>query len=78
MFLPAGVGGLAEAGGRGYPSGAMAELAVTIFVVILVLGAVKIPALGDAIGRRLRGPTAPRPEAEPQAPLSGPERAGTR
>jgi Sec-independent protein translocase protein TatA len=56
----------------------MAELAVTIFVVILVLGAVKIPALGDAIGRRLRGPTAPRPEAKQQPPLSGPERAGTR
>jgi hypothetical protein len=56
----------------------MAELAVTVFVVILVLGAVKIPALGDAIGRRLRGPSAPRPEPKQQGPLSRPERAGMR
>ncbi len=34
----------------------MAEIAVTVFVVLLVWGALRIPALGDAIGRRLRGP----------------------
>jgi len=49
----------------------MAELAVTVFVVLLVLGAMKIPALGDAIGRRLRGPS-PKVPAEP---LPGSERA---
>lgn len=45
----------------------MAELAVTVFVVVLVLGALKIPALGDAIGRRLRGPSpaAKRPLSPP-------------
>jgi hypothetical protein len=51
----------------------MAELAVTVFVVLLVLGALKIPALGDAIGRRLRGPT-----PTPKRPLSPPEGARTR
>ena len=49
----------------------MAELLVTVFVVLLVFGAMKIPALGDAIGRRLRGPA---PKA-PSQPLSGSERA---
>jgi hypothetical protein len=48
----------------------MAELAVTAFVVVLVLGALKIPALGDAIGRRLRGPA-----PEPKQPLSPPARS---
>jgi sec-independent protein translocase protein TatA len=33
----------------------MIDLAVTIFVLLLVLGATRIPALGDAIGRRVRG-----------------------
>ncbi len=51
----------------------MAEIAVTVFVVLLVLGALKIPALGDAIGRRLRGPA---PGAKAQArPLPGTEQA---
>ncbi len=69
----------------------MAEIAVTVFVVILVLGALQIPALGDAIGRRLRKPLPPAPSPaslergggsgtkEPPAhPLVPPERAGTR
>jgi hypothetical protein len=51
----------------------MAELAVTVLVVLLVVGAMKIPALGDAIGRRLRGP----PPA-PKPPLAPPDRAGSR
>ena len=49
----------------------MAELAVTAFVVLLVVGAMKIPALGDAIGRRLRGPV----RKAPAEPLPGSERA---
>ncbi len=51
----------------------MAELAVTVLVVLLVLGAMKIPALGDAIGRRVRGPA---PAAKP--PLSPPQSARSR
>lgn len=51
----------------------MAELAVTAFVVLLILGAMKIPALGDAIGRRLR-----RPRPAPERPLSPPQGARTR
>ncbi len=54
----------------------MAEIAVTVFVVVLVLGALKIPALGDAIGRRLRGPAGPAPGPKAQArPLPGTEQA---
>ena len=57
----------------------MAELAVTVFVVLLILGATKVPALGDAIGRRLRGPgPAKKAEKPSQAPLSPPERASSR
>ncbi len=51
----------------------MAELAVTVLVVLLVLGAMKIPALGDAIGRRLRGPA-----PAPKHPLSPPQGAQSR
>lgn len=42
----------------------MAEIAVTVLVVVLVFAAVKIPSLGDAIGRLLRGPRPP-PGAKP-------------
>lgn len=57
----------------------MAELAVTVFVVLLILGATKIPALGDAIGRRLCGPgPAQKAEKPTKAPLSPPERASSR
>ena len=33
----------------------MAEILVTVLVVLLVIAAMKIPALGDALGRLLRG-----------------------
>ncbi len=46
---------------------------MTDFVVRLVLGALKIPALGDAIGRRLRGPS-PAPKSQARS-LPGAERA---
>ena len=46
----------------------MAEIAVTVFVVLLVLGAMQIPALGDALGRRLRGPA-----PAPKGPLPTPQ-----
>jgi mttA/Hcf106 family len=51
----------------------MAEFVVTVFVVLLVLGAMKIPALGDAIGRRLRGPA-----PAPKGPLPTPQGARSR
>jgi sec-independent protein translocase protein TatA len=44
----------------------MAELAVTLFVMLLVFGATQIPALGDAIGRRVRGPGPNRRESPPE------------
>jgi sec-independent protein translocase protein TatA len=51
----------------------MAELAMTAFVVLLILGAMNIPALGDAIGRRVRGP-----RGAPDRPLAPPGGARTR
>ncbi len=33
----------------------MTDLAVALFVAILVLAALYVPRLGDALGRRLRG-----------------------
>jgi Sec-independent protein translocase protein TatA len=46
----------------------MTEIVVVAIVILLVLGAVKIPALGDAIGRRLRRPAAARaPQVPPEA-----------
>ncbi len=42
----------------------MTDLAVALFVAILVLAALYVPRWGDAIGRRLRGSGAPeRPDA---------------
>ncbi len=41
----------------------MPELAMTVFVVLLIVGAMKIPAIGDAIGRRFR-----RSSPSPQPP----------
>jgi sec-independent protein translocase protein TatA len=32
----------------------MTELAIVVFVTLLVFGATKIPALGDALGRAVR------------------------
>ncbi len=45
----------------------MTEIIVVAIVILLVLGAVKIPSLGDAIGRRLRGPAARPPPPETRA-----------
>jgi sec-independent protein translocase protein TatA len=53
----------------------MAELLVVLFVVLLIFGAGKIPALGDGIGKAIRNfrremredPAQPRRE-EPQPP----------
>lgn len=43
----------------------MAEIMVTTLVVLLVIAAMKIPALGDAIGRLLRGPDRSQRSARP-------------
>lgn len=43
----------------------MAEIIVTVLVVVLVIAAMKIPALGDAIGRLLRGPNRSQRSAPP-------------
>jgi Sec-independent protein translocase protein TatA len=46
----------------------MTEIVLVTIVILLVLGAVKIPALGDAIGRRLRGSaTARTPQVPPES-----------
>jgi sec-independent protein translocase protein TatA len=33
----------------------MTEIVIVLFVAVLVFGAAKIPAIGDAIGRAVRG-----------------------
>ncbi|HEX9050219.1 MAG TPA: translocase [Anaeromyxobacter sp.] len=43
----------------------MTDLAVALFVAILVLAALYVPRWGDAIGRRVRGD---RPPAEDERP----------
>ncbi len=41
----------------------MAEIAVTVLVVLLVIAALKIPAMGDALGKLVRGSgRPPRPD----------------
>jgi sec-independent protein translocase protein TatA len=47
----------------------MTELIVVLFVVVLVFGATRIPALGDALGRAVRRGAAapPRADAAPRA-----------
>lgn len=58
---------MAAGGWPGYPSLAppalradpMSEIAVVLFVAALVLGATRIPAIGDAIGRIARGDRRP-------------------
>lgn len=35
----------------------MAELLVVLFILVLVFGSSKIPAIGDALGRAIRGLT---------------------
>ncbi len=42
----------------------MTDLAVALFVAILVLAALYVPRWGDAIGRRVRGGSVERPEDE--------------
>jgi sec-independent protein translocase protein TatA len=47
----------------------MTELLIVLFVALLVFGATKIPAVGDALGRALRGPGARAARGgEPDAP----------
>ena len=46
----------------------MTELLIVLFVALLVFGATKVPAVGDALGRALRGPRARPRDAEPDAP----------
>lgn len=46
----------------------MTELLIVLFVALLVFGATKVPAVGDALGRALRGPGARPPGAAPDAP----------
>ncbi len=61
----------------------MAELIIVLFVVLLVFGATKIPALGDAIGKGVRNfrkavkddgaidVTPPKDQRPPSAPGAG-------
>jgi sec-independent protein translocase protein TatA len=55
----------------------MTELLVVIFVALLVFGATRIPALGDALGRAVRGhrSAAPDPPAPQRAAEEPPRRA---
>lgn len=46
----------------------MTELLIVLFVTLLVFGATQIPAVGDALGRALRGPGARARGNEPDAP----------
>ena len=39
----------------------MTDLAVVIFVAVLVLGGLYVPRIGDAIGKRLRRGSGDRP-----------------
>lgn len=54
----------------------MTELLVVLFVVVLVFGAAKIPALGDAIGRAVRGARASS-RGDGGEPGSPDDRSGT-
>ena len=55
----------------------MTELLVVLFVALLVFGATRIPALGDALGRAVRrgGSAAPEPPASRRATEEPPRRA---
>ncbi|ACG72232.1 sec-independent translocation protein mttA/Hcf106 [Anaeromyxobacter sp. K] len=47
----------------------MTELLIVAFVALLVFGATRIPALGDALGRAVRGfRTAARGDRGPERP----------
>ncbi len=61
----------------------MAEIAVVIFVALLVFGATRVSSLGDALGRALRGPPPPeapppKPPREEPEPPAGPEASSRR
>ncbi|MGC3997568.1 MAG: twin-arginine translocase TatA/TatE family subunit [Anaeromyxobacter sp.] len=47
----------------------MAEIAITVLVVLFVFGAFNIPALGDALGRRFRRDAAAPPQDQDGKPL---------
>jgi TatA/E family protein of Tat protein translocase len=53
----------------------MTELLVVVFVALLVFGATRIPALGDALGRAVRGRGS---EPEPSAPQRAAEEPSRR
>jgi hypothetical protein len=46
----------------------MTDVAVALFVAVLVLAALYVPRWGDAIGRRVRGGPAERPDGERDDP----------
>jgi sec-independent protein translocase protein TatA len=55
----------------------MTEILVVLFVALLVFGATRIPALGDALGRAVRGTPSRTPEAPARrAPEEPPRRTG--
>lgn len=48
---------------------ALTDVALAIFVALLVLGGIYVPRLGDALGRRLRGdPGQDRRDGTPPGP----------
>ncbi len=49
----------------------MTELLIVLFVALLVFGATKVPAVGDALGRAVRGREGPRRGDEPPPPPIG-------
>ena len=48
----------------------MTELLIVLFVALLVFGATKVPAVGDALGRALRGREGHPRSDDPAAPSS--------
>ncbi len=49
----------------------MTELLIVLFVALLVFGAPKVPAVGDALGRAVRGRGGDRRGDEQAPPPSG-------
>jgi len=54
----------------------MTELLVVIFVALLVFGATRIPALGDALGRAVRGNRSAERNPSPPPRAEEPPRRG--
>jgi sec-independent protein translocase protein TatA len=52
----------------------MTELLVVVFVALLVFGATRIPALGDALGRAVRGRGNEPEQSAPQRTAEEPPR----